>query len=391
MLIVTVLVIILMYCAYNVLNKKKSTRKKVRYIHVKPPKSIDTYTTTPMLPLPRTLTGTQSRHTEIITNTHRREYDGNGRGPIVERMYPQNEEDDDGGYVGFRRIDIPFIITTTANVLNRPMPLNGPELIMRDFLTFFPIDGDDIGIAVDNTQNSHNPSVVDGIKEMTERILALRAGGGVKYNPNYDCVPEYLEYVRGKPELAQRHMEAIEKACAGDKFETKMMAYHDLSPHQMLNLIYQQAKYHLIYGNENQEMFDNIMENLAIGLSDAVKNDACAMGLFNRIAVSAETYNLDGVDTTITTDVYIKEVILAGIARKREDMMEQEKIIGDPTGFYAWSIGSGASDTSDEMSLAMKQRMELMKAEIEQYCDKEYGNMRYYRKNKDMLMENLFE
>jgi hypothetical protein len=237
-----------------------------------------------------------------------------------------------------------------------------------------------IGAIGGRMENSHDPGVIDSVKDLTNKLLA-------KYDPNAEHRPIFEEHLKlVRPDLSERTKAMLDDE---SKMNQTISSYNYLTPTQALNLIYGQAVEHYIGKSgtyeEREEMLKNVTENLALVLVDALTDQSCPTGIYNRIMSSSELYNLDGHNIIISSDEYIKTNILSRMAIHRDAVLKEETDAGDPTGVVKFMNDV----TVDETPQIVRRRAELT-AKIAAICDKEFNGYRYYKKNRDMLVSTIF-
>ena len=262
--------------------------------------------------------------------------------------------------------------------------------IMGNFEELIPAE--QARLPLNDSQNAHDPNVIDGIKTL---VLRLKT----KYDPDLDQIQTFMTIL---PVIRQDLVETCQKQFDNEKFKQKISSYDMLTPHQAFNMIFTQVLVntystlnHPTLGpqlepenkRELETNLNNATEAIALALADAYRDSACATGIFNRICASTETFDFDGMQSVITTDGYIREAIFSRMGQLRDKAIAEERSKGDKHGFVAYIEAIPPMDDIPTCALA---RLQELKKEIEGKIDAEFGEYRFYRKNKEELMSNLF-
>jgi hypothetical protein len=234
-------------------------------------------------------------------------------------------------------------------------------------------------------ENSHDTNVVAGIRDLTNKILAVRnAAGQPAYNPSLDLTDEILMMIKQLRSESDYNkcIAAVEMKSNKDDvkkiIDTRISSYSDITPRQIMSLVYQQA---VICAKSTEEL-NNVIERIVIALIESFDENVCPTGMYNRIITSTELFNYDNIETLVMTDEYIKEAIMSKVAQLRDQALDGERAAGDPVGLIA------SFDTI--LTGEQEERLEILRKQVIDRADAEFGHLPYYKKKKQEISENIF-
>lgn len=232
-------------------------------------------------------------------------------------------------------------------------------------------------------ENSHDSNVVAGIRELTRKLIKI-------YDPNMPITYQVLEHIRrvrseADYEKCQDALIMIDKTVS--KETAKIIAdmpiepYENLTPRQIMSIIYQQAQKNA----RTPEEMDNVVDRIAIALIESYDEQVCATGMYNRIVTATELFGYDNIESMITTEEFVNEAIKSKLGLFREQVIAEERARGDPTGVIN-ALDQGALTLND----VQNSQIEDMRNKLMSRGDMEFGNIPYYQKNRSIFAVNAF-